>query len=89
MKIDDKFISKIYDNKIQLKNKSDKITLSKASHHTLKKFVADRPGYDKTYLIDYTKSRTELGWNPLIPVKEGLITTVNEYIKKYTNNKLK
>jgi len=67
----------------------DKITLSKASHHTLKKFVVDRPGYDKTYLIDYTKSRTELGWNPLIPVKEGLITTVNEYIKKYEYNKLK
>ncbi len=67
----------------------DKLYKDKPSHHNLKKFVADRPGYDKTYLIDYTKSLTELGWNPLITVETGLIDTVNKYIEKYTNNKLK
>jgi len=38
MKIDEKFISKIYDNKIQLKNKSDKIILSK--------YIDNIPMYD-------------------------------------------
>ena len=58
----------------------DKTTLNKASHHTLKKFVTDRPGYDKTYLIDYSKSRRDLGWEPLISVYDGLEKTIESYI---------
>jgi len=60
----------------------DRLTLSKASHHTLKTYVTDRPGYDKTYLIDYSKSRRELGWLPLVDITDGLIETVDAYIKK-------
>ncbi len=54
-----------------------------SSYHGLKTFVAPRPGYDNTYLIDYSKARKELDWNPLVPVEYGLLYTIEEYIKKY------
>ena len=64
----------------------DKNTIKPLSHHNLKKFVADRPGYDKTYLIDYSKSKRELGWEPLIPIEQGLIDTVKDYLNKLNMN---
>jgi len=36
------------------------------------KTVAERTGQDKAYVIDSTKARGELGWNPKIPLNEGL-----------------
>jgi dTDP-glucose 4,6-dehydratase len=44
--------------------------------------VAERPGQDAAYVIDSTKARTELGWQPRIPLNEGLaevVDWVNEY----------
>ena len=60
----------------------DKKSIKPLSHHVLKKFVADRPGYDKTYLIDYSKSKRELGWEPSISIEKGLIATIDDYLNK-------
>jgi dTDP-glucose 4,6-dehydratase len=34
--------------------------------------VAERIGQDKAYIIDSSKARKELGWNPKIPLNEGV-----------------
>jgi dTDP-glucose 4,6-dehydratase len=47
---------------------------------TLIKFVADRPGHDRRYAMDFAKLRKELGWGPKISFKErGLRETVEWY----------
>lgn len=43
-------------------------------------FVEDRPGHDRRYAIDASKSMKELGWRPEIPFNEGLATTVRWYL---------
>ena len=42
-------------------------------------YVADRPGHDLRYAIDFTKIKNELGWEPLIDFKVGLEQTVGWY----------
>jgi dTDP-glucose 4,6-dehydratase len=39
-------------------------------------YVTDRPGHDRRYAIDFTKIRTELGWEPSVSLAEGLARTV-------------
>jgi dTDP-glucose 4,6-dehydratase len=46
---------------------------------SLKAIVADRPGHDRRYLLDATKIRTELGWEPDYGWREGLAETVAWY----------
>ena len=46
---------------------------------SLKTIVPDRPGHDRRYLLDSTKLRTELGWEPTIGFSEGLAATVAWY----------
>jgi dTDP-glucose 4,6-dehydratase len=41
--------------------------------------VADRPGHDLRYAIDYTKAQQELGWQPQIAFRDGLRATVAWY----------
>jgi len=41
--------------------------------------VPDRPGHDSRYLVDSTKIRTELGWEPKIGFNEGIRQTVEWY----------
>ena len=43
-------------------------------------FVKDRPGHDRRYAIDATKIKTELGWQPLVTVEEGLRQTVEWFL---------
>lgn len=48
---------------------------------SLKKYVKDRPGHDKRYLLDSSKIREELGWKPEIDFEEGMKQTVEWYLK--------
>jgi len=48
---------------------------------TLKIYVEDRPGHDRRYLLDTTKIKTELGWQPEIEFEAGLDEVVDWYIK--------
>jgi len=47
--------------------------------HSLIRFVADRPGHDRRYAIDFSKIRKELGWKPLVSFEEGIKLTVEWY----------
>lgn len=44
-----------------------------------KRYVPDRPGHDRRYLLDYTKLRSELGWSPKIPADQGIREVVTWY----------
>jgi dTDP-glucose 4,6-dehydratase len=46
---------------------------------SLKTIVPDRPGHDRRYLLDSSKLRRELGWEPEIGWEEGLRETVEWY----------
>jgi dTDP-glucose 4,6-dehydratase len=46
---------------------------------SLKTIIPDRPGHDRRYLLDSTKIRRELGWEPLVPFDAGLAETVKWY----------
>jgi dTDP-glucose 4,6-dehydratase len=46
---------------------------------SLKTIVPDRPGHDRRYLLDSSKIRRELGWEPEIAFEDGLRETVEWY----------
>jgi dTDP-glucose 4,6-dehydratase len=46
---------------------------------SLKSIVPDRPGHDRRYLLDSSKIRNELGWEPHVGFDEGLKDTVQWY----------
>lgn len=45
----------------------------------LKKTVPDRPGHDRRYVLDWSKIRTELGWEPRRSFEDGLAETITWY----------
>jgi dTDP-glucose 4,6-dehydratase len=46
---------------------------------SLKAIVPDRPGHDRRYLLDSTRLRSELGWQPEISFEDGLGSTIEWY----------
>jgi dTDP-glucose 4,6-dehydratase len=46
---------------------------------SLKTIVRDRPGHDRRYLLDSTKIRRELGWQPEVSFDEGMRSTAEWY----------
>jgi dTDP-glucose 4,6-dehydratase len=46
---------------------------------SLKTTVPDRPGHDRRYVLDWTKIRRELGWEPEVSFDEGIADTVRWY----------
>jgi dTDP-glucose 4,6-dehydratase len=47
---------------------------------SLIRFVADRPGHDRRYAIDFSKLGTELGWTPSVSFEEGIRRTIDWYV---------
>jgi dTDP-glucose 4,6-dehydratase len=45
----------------------------------LKTIIPDRPGHDRRYVLNWSKIRRELGWEPRIPFDRGLAETVGWY----------
>lgn len=48
---------------------------------SLIKHVADRPGHDRRYAIDFTRIERELGWRPRVNFAQGIKDTINWYVK--------
>lgn len=46
---------------------------------SLKSIVADRPGHDRRYVLDWSKIQRELGFEPQVDFDEGLADTVRWY----------
>ncbi len=42
-------------------------------------YVPDRPGHDRRYAVDTTKTMNELGWRPLVDFRTGLMETIEWY----------
>jgi len=51
---------------------------------SLKTIVPDRPGHDRRYLLDSSKLRSELGWEPAIGFEDGMRATVEWYAANRT-----
>ena len=47
--------------------------------HSLKTIVPDRPGHDRRYVLDWSKIKNELGWEPTIGWDEGIAETIDWY----------
>jgi len=48
---------------------------------SLIRFVADRPGHDRRYAMDFSKLQRELGWQPIVGFEEGMNQTISWYIE--------
>ena len=54
---------------------------SNKKYSELIEYVSDRPGHDLRYAIDTTQTVNEIGWTPLIDLKDGLDETVKWYVE--------
>jgi dTDP-glucose 4,6-dehydratase len=58
---------------------ADRVLEATGKPADLKQIVPDRPGHDRRYLLDSSKLRRDLGWEPEIGFDEGLGETVAWY----------
>jgi dTDP-glucose 4,6-dehydratase len=58
---------------------ADRILELTGKPQSLKSIVSDRPGHDRRYLLDASKIREQLGWQPGYEFGEGLRETVEWY----------
>jgi len=58
---------------------ADAVLEATGKPQALKEIVPDRPGHDRRYLLDSTKIRSALGWEPTVPFAQGLADTVAWY----------
>jgi dTDP-glucose 4,6-dehydratase len=58
---------------------ADRVLELTGKPESLKTIVPDRPGHDRRYLLDSSKLRSELGWQPEIGFEGGLRETVEWY----------
>ncbi len=42
-------------------------------------YIKDRPGHDRRYAIDFRKAKSELNWEPIVKLDDGLKIMVNWY----------
>ena len=59
----------------------DELAPGSGSRRRLITFVADRPGHDRRYAIDFSKLHGELGWSPAESFSSGLRKTVCWYLE--------
>ena len=60
---------------------TDRVLFLLGKPETLKTYVADRPGHDRRYLLNSSKIRRELGWEPEVDFEEGMQRTVRWYVE--------
>ncbi|MHB1986812.1 MAG: dTDP-glucose 4,6-dehydratase [Acidimicrobiales bacterium] len=58
---------------------ADAVLAGTGQPESLKTIVPDRPGHDRRYLLDSSKIRRELAWEPQIPFESGLSDTISWY----------
>jgi dTDP-glucose 4,6-dehydratase len=58
---------------------ADRVLANLGKPASLKTIVPDRPGHDRRYLLDATRIRRELGWQPTVDFDRGLGETVAWY----------
>jgi dTDP-glucose 4,6-dehydratase len=58
---------------------ADAVLAATGRPQSLKEIVPDRPGHDRRYLLDSSKIRAALGWEPTVDFAKGLATTVAWY----------
>ena len=58
---------------------ADLVLVHTGKPESLKTIGPDRPGHDRRYLLDSSKLRSELGWEPEISWEDGLRETVEWY----------
>lgn len=59
----------------------DELRPQAESHRRLIQFVADRPGHDRRYAMNFDKLARQMGWQPRHDLKSGLRATVRWYLE--------
>jgi len=59
----------------------DELAPAAGARRRLITYVADRPGHDRRYAIDFSKLHDELGWSPAESFASGLRKTVRWYLE--------
>jgi dTDP-glucose 4,6-dehydratase len=76
-----KLMDQIFQNSAELATKYPKASKAIANKaQELITYVTDRPGHDRRYAIDATKTNNELGYVPVESFETGIVKTVNWYL---------